>query len=110
MSASITYSSTAAALMTASRYSGSWYGLYTPGEDGLWFTIQVNARSIDEATSTSSDFEKWAKSTSTYELGHSLRLDDNPNTSSASLMKHSRNRLTLGSPTAYDKANVKACY
>ncbi len=76
---------------------------------GGFYTTQVNAYMItNDAPSASGT--SWYLSTTTHEFGHSLRLDDNPNTTSASLMKHSRDRATVGSPTAYDVANVKACY
>jgi len=52
----------------------------------------------------------WAQSTTTHELGHGLSLADDPNTSASSLMKHNRNRTTVGSPTAYDKSEVLRIY
>ena len=97
--------------MTAARYSSSWYGLYT--SKGLrnrsrTFTIQVNARSIQEDSGR--NMSKWIASTSTHELGHALSLDDNPKTSKASLMKYSRNRSTVISPQPYDVSEVKRIY
>lgn len=108
---SIGRSSSAAAVFTAGRYSASWYGLYTPhGIRGInrTFTIQVNARTLE--ADSGSNFTKWILSTSTHELGHALSLADNPNTSSSSLMKHSRNRTTLQKPTSYDVSEVQRIY
>lgn len=96
--------------MTAGNYPQSWYGLYTPRWDwGNTYTIQINASTLSD-DAPSGQYWTWVLSTTTHELGHSLRLNDNPNTSSTSLMKHSRNRSTVGSPTAYDTANVRSCY
>jgi hypothetical protein len=104
-------SSSAAATATAGRYSQSWYGLYTPhGIRGInrTFTIQVNARTLE--ADAGSNYTAWVRSTCTHELGHALSLADNPNTSSASLMKHNRNRTTVGSPTSYDVSEVRRIY
>lgn len=93
--------------ITAGRYSDSWFGIYMP--HGSYYSIKVNIRSLDAKTSNASTFALWSKSTSTHELGHALRLPDNPPTTKTSLMSHSRDRSKVGSPTAYDKANVKYC-
>jgi len=104
-------SSSAAASMTAGRYSASWYGLYSPsGVRGInrAFKIQVNARTLQR--DSGSNFTKWIASTSTHELGHGLSLADNPGTGRASLMKHSRNRTTVYAPQAYDIEEVRRIY
>lgn len=109
--ASITRSSSAAATFTAGRYSASWFGLYSPsGIRGInrTFQIQVNARTLQE--SAGSNFTAWILSTCTHELGHALSLADNPNTTSSSLMKHSRNRTTVQKPQSYDVSEVKRIY
>ena len=106
----ISYASSANAYMTAGRYAESWYGLYTPSgsrEINRSFKIQVNARSLAEKAS---NLTNWIASTSTHELGHALSLKDNPNTSSASLMKYSRNRSSQIAPSPYDVSEVKRIY
>lgn len=96
--------------MTAASYSQSWYGYYTPyGTRGTRsFKIQVNVRTLSNAAG--SNLTKWIASTATHELGHALSLADNPNTTRASLMKHSRNRTTLIAPTSYDVSEVNRIY
>jgi len=109
--ASLGRKSNAAANVTAGRYSQSWYGLYSPhGIRGInrTFTIQVNARTLE--ADSGSNFTAWILSTCTHELGHGLSLNDNPNTSAASLMKHNRNRTTLQKPTSYDVSEVRRIY
>jgi hypothetical protein len=108
---SIGKTTTAAASMTAGRYSATWYGLYTPSgvrSINRAFTIQVNARTLQ--SDSGSNFTKWIASTSTHELGHGLSLADNPGTSRASLMKHDRNRTTVYAPQAYDIEEVRRIY
>lgn len=104
-------SSAAQNTMTAARYPHSWYGYYTaygPRNRSRTFKIQVNARTIQEASG--SNMSKWIDSTSTHELGHALSLADNPKTSKASLMKHSRNRAMIISPQPYDVSEVNRIY
>lgn len=104
-------SSGAAATMTAARYDQSWYGLYSPSgirNINRAFTIKVNAKKL--SADAGSNLSKWIDSTSTHELGHALSLADNPNTSKASLMKHSRNRTTVIKPQSYDISEVKRIY
>ena len=89
-----------------------WYGFYTRGytsKRGYFFTAKVNARTL-RAHAPSGQYVNWSISTASHELGHALKLRDNPNTSASSLMKHSRNRSTVKAPTSYDKNNVRACY
>jgi len=90
---------------TAGSYSSlAWYGLYSPG-----YTIQINAYTITR-DAPSAYATNWYLSTTTHEFGHALSLYDDPVTTLTSLMKSSRDRSTVGSPTGYDTANVKACY
>lgn len=84
----------------------NWYGRYSKQ---TFAKIQINSDRIT-SKAPSGQFWTWGRSVATHELGHSLRLYDNPNTSSSSLMDHGRNRSTVGSPTTYDKNNVNACY
>lgn len=109
---SIGRSTSAASTFTAGRYTGqSWYGLYSPsGIRGInrTFAIQVNAYTIER--DSGSNMTAWCRSTTTHELGHGLSLADNPSTTSSSLMKHSRNRATVGSPTSYDISEVLRIY
>ncbi|MFI6862061.1 hypothetical protein ACIBKZ_19535 [Streptomyces sp. NPDC050421] len=109
--ASIGRKSNAKATFTAGRYNESWYGLYSPS--GLRpinrvFKIKVNAKTL--ARDSGSKMTQWCRSTSTHELGHALSLADNPKTSKASLMKHSRNRTTVQKPLSYDISEVKRIY
>lgn len=108
---SVKRSSSAAATFTAGRYSSSWYGLYSPsGVRGInrTFAIKVNAATLQ--ADSGSNFTKWILSTCTHELGHALSLADNPNTTKASLMKHSRNRASVQKPQSYDVSEVKRIY
>ena len=108
---SIGKTTTAAATMTASRYNESWYGLYSPsGVRGInrVFAIKINARTLSD--NAGGNLTAWINSTSTHELGHALSLSDNPDTTKASLMKHSRNRTTVIEPQAYDISEVKRIY
>ncbi|MEV4345162.1 hypothetical protein AB0J83_11865 [Actinoplanes sp. NPDC049596] len=111
VSSHIGRSTSAAADATAGSYSQSWYGQYSPhGVRGInrTFSIKVNSRTLQAAAG--SNYTKWITSTVTHEIGHSLSLADNPNTTQASLMKHSRNRTTSQLPTAYDIAEVERIY
>lgn len=96
--------------MTAANYSQSWYGMYTPyGIRSLrTFLIQVNSRTL--IVDGGSNSSLWIASTSTHELGHALSLADNPSTTRASLMKHSRNRTLIISPQSYDVDEVNRIY
>ena len=103
--------STAASTFTAGRYSQSWLGHYQGHgirHINRTFTIQVNARTLQEQSGA--HMTQWMRSTCAHELGHSLSLADNPNTSQSSLMKHNRNRTTLQGPTAYDIREVERIY
>jgi hypothetical protein len=111
VSAHIGRSSSAAATFTAGSYPQSWYGVYKPHgvrHVNRTFDIQVNVRTLQD--DAGSHFTTWCYSTTTHEIGHSLSLDDDPNTSQASLMKHTRDRTTVGFPTGYDEAEVRRIY
>jgi len=107
-------------IMTAARYPDTkdyaWLGIYIPKTNILkqatGFTIQVNAAQIENnVTPGSTQFANWVRSTATHELGHPIRLKDNPVSGGSNiLMSHYRDRNVIGSPTAYDIANVKECY
>jgi hypothetical protein len=116
--ANVEFHSGSANTMTAGNYTGDdWfgvYGLYT-GNKTLWlwvssFTIQINATAL-VTYAPSTEYDAWALSTSTHELGHAFSLADDPLLSSpnTSLMNHTRDRSLIGSPTAYDKTNVGKC-
>lgn len=111
VSSHIGRSDSAAADATAGSYSQSWYGNYAPhGVRNInrTFTIKVNTRTL--LADAGSNYQAWVTSTVTHEIGHSLSLDDDPNTSSASIMKHSRNRTTSQVPTSYDISEVERIY
>lgn len=72
------------------------------------FLIQVNATSLKAAAGDY--YTTWVRSTITHEFGHGLSLDDNLSTSQASLMKHNRNRTTVGQPQLYDRQDVIDIY
>lgn len=94
--------SSVASTVTAASYSADWYGYYTYYSTGVR-TIQLNSRTISrDATNVTN----WIRSTFAHELGHGFCLADNPSTSSASLMKHSRNRSTVYVPQTYDWTDI----
>lgn len=105
----ITKSSSAAAYVTATQYSDTWYGLYSYSGIPAFrvFDIKLNSRTI---AADASNIANFIRSTFAHELGHALSLADNPNTTSASLMKHSRNRNTLYTPRIYDINDVNSFY
>lgn len=107
----ISVSSGAGSTATAGNYTTqSWYGRYTAYNTRAWrtFLIQVNAASLKAAAGDY--YTTWVRSTITHEFGHGLSLDDNPSTSQASLMKHNRNRTTVGQPQLYDRQDVIDIY
>lgn len=69
--------------------------------------IHINSRRIAEDASTWNTF---ARSVVTHEFGHSLLLPDNPDTTSASIMKHNRNRNTIYLPQTWDRNRVSEIY
>lgn len=90
----------------------AWYGLYSPTgsrNPSRTFSIKVNTKKLS-ADAPAASYWTWVRSSATHELGHALSLNDNPGTTSASLMKHSRNRATIYLPQTYDKNEVKAIY
>jgi hypothetical protein len=115
-----TYSSSGALLgitgtsnkeMTAGNYSTTWLGQYSPSgtRANRTFLIRANARRIAEMEG--STFSTWARFTSTHELGHALSLADNPNTTSASVMKYVASSGTPGTtPRTHDINDVAATY
>ena len=109
--ASIKYNVPSKSTFTAGPYFRSWYGLYT-GYDSRgpkrYFEITVNSKKLSE--DAGSKLSAWSLSTSTHEIGHALSLSDNPKTTKASLMKHSRDRAKIQKPQAYDKAEVTRIY
>jgi hypothetical protein len=111
VSSHIGRSTSARADATAGSYSQSWYGQYSPhGVRAInrTFTIKVNVRTLSR--DGGSHFSDWCYSTTTHEIGHALSLTDDPHTSSASIMKHNRNRTTSQLPTSYDISEVNRIY
>jgi hypothetical protein len=126
--ANITYSSTAASHMVVDFTSVEdimnanngvlAYGVYEYNSKSGTFTIRVFTESLWHSlgTSTNPAWGSWAMGTATHELGHALRLIDNPTPTvlgtynTSSLMSYDRNRSTLGSPTGYDQENVRRCF
>lgn len=109
---SISTSASSDNLIEAARYNDTWYGLttqecYTSTGYTIKFTIQINARIIDE---DATDIFSFATSTVAHEFGHVFWLCDDPNTTKASLMKHSRDRNTMTTPQQFDIDNVNAKY
>ncbi|SNS83021.1 CARDB protein [Anaerovirgula multivorans] len=77
------------------------------GDELTKFEIQLNSRTISEDATNLSNF---IQSVFVHELGHTIWLADNPNTTSSSIMKYSRNRNTMTKPQTYDIIHVKAKY
>lgn len=91
-------------------YDISAYGLTTCWPNGSQvtrFETKVNRRRISADASNLSNF---IQSVVVHELGHTVWLADNPNTSASSIMKYSRNRNTMTSPSQYDITNVNSKY
>ncbi|MCJ7841869.1 hypothetical protein MUB24_13355 [Lederbergia sp. NSJ-179] len=103
-------SSSSSNTITAAQYSytdyGRNYATYS-GKNLKSFRIELNSRTI---SADAKNFLNFVQSTFVHELGHSIWLADNPSTSSASIMKHSRNRNTMIKPQTFDINNVKAKY
>ena len=100
-------------IIDAASYEYTAYGYTYPlelsGSSLIKFKIEVNARTI-AADANSGCLENFIQSVLVHELGHTIWLKDNPNTTSASIMKHSRNRNTMTNPSSYDVTNVTAKY
>lgn len=107
----ITKSTTIVPTVRLESCTATWYGLYNrPAADLTAFSIQLNYRTI---TRDAPDDRRWVTSSSSHEFGHIFRMDDNPNTTSVSLvddagagararqylMKHSRDRTTVYGPS-----------
>ncbi|GAA5037551.1 hypothetical protein ACFQRL_14300 [Microbacterium fluvii] len=101
----IYHNSSTTSSVTAASYSATWYGYYTYTSSSRRKFIQMNTRTI---TADATNFANFVRSVFAHELGHGFCLKDDPTTSSASLMKHSRNRNTLVAPTTYDWADINA--
>ncbi|MDM7829965.1 hypothetical protein [Cellulomonas edaphi] len=102
----LTRTSTSKNTYTAGRWSYSWGGRYTPSGSGSsrTFTIEVNVQYLQARAGD--ELSRWCLSTTTHELGHGLKLADNPSTTKASLMKYDRDPAKVYKPTAYDVSEV----
>lgn len=92
-------------------FTWSDYGRYYPHGTRVnrTFDISVNRRTLK--TDGGSFYSNYLWSTTAHEFGHALSLDDNPPVSStASLMRHDRNRVTLYEPRPYDISDVNSIY
>ena len=88
----------------------SWYGLntaYYSGSSIIKFEIKINSRTIAE---DATNVDNFIQSVFVHELGHSIWLADNPNTTKTSIMKYSRNRNAMTKPQPYDEDNVSNKY
>lgn len=107
----VTTTSSSANQIYAAQYADSWYGLatrlQTSGGYITKFKININARTIGN---DAINFNNFARNVVAHEFGHIFWLSDNPTTSSASLMRHDRNRNTMVGPQPYDIVNVNAKY
>ncbi|MEK3734249.1 MULTISPECIES: hypothetical protein [Paenibacillus] len=98
--------------ISAAQYSWEAYGRNYATYSGsklTKFRIEMNARTISRDRQDGK-FSNFVQSVFVHELGHSIWLSDNPNTSSSSIMKYTRNRNTMTKPQTYDINNVKAKY
>jgi hypothetical protein len=108
--ASITKNTASRNYLQAAQYADTWYGLFTswgPRDSSRYFRIRLNARTIAR---DAVNFANWVTSCFVHELGHGLSMADNPSTTRASIMKHSRNRNTMISPQPYDIEEVNRIY
>lgn len=89
-------------------YKDGWYGLYIPytlNQSFYRFEIRINKKTIEEI---SSDNEaNYYQGSMAHELGHSLGLDDNPETNAATLMRYDRDRETIIGPQLFDVDAVR---
>jgi hypothetical protein len=104
--AHLTRTSTSNNTFTAGRWNYSWGGRYTPSGSGSGrtFSIEVNVQYLEARAGSS--LTRWILSTSTHELGHGLKLADNPSTTRSSLMKYGRDPARVYKPTSYDVSEV----
>ncbi len=94
----------------ASQYSWSAYGKCTStyrGNKLTSYTIRLNSRTISE---DATNFSNFVQSVFVHELGHTIWLGDNPDTTSSSIMKYSRNRNSMTKPSSYDVNSVNTKY
>jgi len=112
--ANVTFSKNSSSENTISAAQYEWedygrnYATYS-GSKLTKFRIELNARTISRDREDGK-FSNFVQSVFVHELGHSIWLDDNPNTTSPSIMKHNRNRNEMTKPQTYDINNVKAKY
>lgn len=98
--------------ISAAQYEWEDYArnyLTVSGSTLTKFRVEMNARTISRDREDGK-FGNFVQSVFVHELGHAIWLDDNPNTTSSSIMKYSRNRNTMTNPQTYDINNVKAKY
>jgi len=104
----ITNDGTSSNKVYAANYADSWYGLYTPSTNWLGsvtsFNIKLNSRTLN---ADASNWDHFVESTTVHEIGHSLSLDHNNNTS---IMNSGRDRNTMYKPQTDDINGVNAYY
>lgn len=96
--------------LTAAQFADTWYGLYSPSGSGSGrtFQIRLNSRTIAR---DAANFANFVTSCFVHELGHGLSLnDDPPVASTASIMRHDRNRNVMITPQQYDIDDVNNFY
>lgn len=103
----ISFSSSSPNTLTAASYSDTWYGLNTQSNGIYTFKIQLNSRTINR---DATNFYNFVKATTVHEFGHCFFLADNPNTTSASIMKYSTNFNVTTTPQTYDINDVNTAY
>lgn len=91
-------------------YADSWLGLNTGTHSGSQltrFVIQLNSRTINL---NATNFSNFVTSVFVHELGHSIWLADNPDTTCETIMSYYRDRNTMTQPQVYDIRNVQLKY
>lgn len=111
-SAKVTFSkdSKSTHTITAAQFDYTDYGINYATYSGSTlksFRIELNAKTIG---ADATNFSNFVQSTFVHELGHSIWLADNPDTTKSSIMKYSRDRNTMTKPQTFDVDNVKAKY
>lgn len=107
---SFTKSSSSSNTITAAQFNDTSYGVNYGSVSGSTlksFRIELNSRTISADATNLSNF---IQSVFVHELGHSIWLADNPDTSSASIMKYTRDRNSMTKPQTYDINGVKSKY
>jgi hypothetical protein len=92
------------------QYADTWVGLNSNRSVGnrmTSFNIKLNETIISIAATNHLNY---VQSVFVHELGHCIWFNDNPATSSASIMKYGRDRNTMTLPQSFDIENVKAKY